>query len=144
MDRKIEEAFQKIRSITIKPNTARFTDAPITLFYKDELNTIESELKRLEEDVETWKEVAKHKENEFNIIHEECERLTYIKNKQDEILRIIKEKGVDVRYLQECENLKQYNGTVVLNWNDEKEAEYHNELLTQEEFDLLKKQFSEN
>ena len=66
---------------------------------------------------------------------EEIEQL----KKSLEALEIIKEKRVYVRYLQLCENLRQYNNFVEMNWSCRKEAEYHHdEILTQEEYDLLK------
>lgn len=53
-------------------------------------------------------------------------------------LDIIKTKRVDVHYLQECKDLKQYNKSVEMNYSCRKEAEYHNEILTTQEYDLLR------
>ena len=67
---------------------------------------------------------------------EKCDCL--IIEKELKALEIIKKKRVNVHYLQECENLKQYNNYVEMNWVSREEAEYHNEILTQEEYDLFK------
>ena len=93
-------------------------------------------LEELERDVETWKEVAEHKEEEYQICHEECERLTSIKNKQAEILRIIKEKKVNVRAFLKCCNSE--DGLSIYNNQCDDKQEKESKELTQEEFDLLK------
>lgn len=107
-DSKGLEALSKFYSLALDENTPFRLEGEI----QHNLDIIETELKRLEElerDVKTWKEVAEHKENEFNIIHKECERLTHIKNKQDEILRIIKEKDIDIGLLRNTKNALEYN-----------------------------------
>lgn len=57
---------------------------------------------------------------------------------QEKVLKIIKEKGVDVGYLQTCKTLKEYNSSC---WDDEEDF---NKRLTQEEFDLLKRWIDEH
>lgn len=57
---------------------------------------------------------------------------------QEKVLEIIKEKGVDVGYLQTCKTLKEYNSSC---WADEEDF---NKKLTQEEFDLLKRWMDEH
>lgn len=64
------------------------------------------------------------------------------RNEYKRVLKIIREKRVDIRDLQECSSLEEYNDNISMNWNSTKEADYHNELLTQKEFDLLKKYFN--
>lgn len=54
------------------------------------------------------------------------------------VLEIIKKKRVNVHILQECSNLEEYNEYSSMNWDDQKETEYYNELLTSEEYDLLR------
>lgn len=51
------------------------------------------------------------------------------KEKQDEILRIIKEKRVDIDMFMKCEDLDSYNYNIMY---------WHGNTLTQEEYDLLK------
>ena len=81
--------------------------------------------------------------NDYEILKNDFISMRDFKYEQLDALDIIKEKRVYVRYLQLCENLRQYNNFVEMNWSCRKEAEYeaeyHNEILTQEEFDLLKK-----
>lgn len=105
------------------------------VFWKNKytLELIETELKRLEElekevqlksfAIETLNKQIKEKEKLINDISE-------VKLKQDEVLRIIKEKGVDVGVLQHCITLADYNNSI--------EYELAYKPLTQAEFDLLK------
>lgn len=44
MIKSLDESLKKLRSIIIKPESKSFTDAPITLFYNKELDTIEEAL----------------------------------------------------------------------------------------------------
>jgi len=55
-----------------------------------------------------------------------------------EILEIIKKKRVDIRLLSECKILKEYNDVIAQNYVSDEEAEWHNELLTETEFNLIK------
>ena len=92
------------------------------------LNTIETELKRLEKQDKKIKELKSSLNRACKLNEEYCETL----NKQDEILRIIKEKYVDIAMIGACESSTDYNA-----WCDTG-ASWSNEHLTEHEFDLLK------
>lgn len=146
--KEIREKFGKtIMKAIWLPNAHDYTK---TITINDYCDIIETELKRLEDDVETWKEVAEHKEKEYQICHEECVRLTSIKNKQDEILRIIKEKRVNVAEFEDWleENPNATYEEFLIADNEGALCRFTctacDEKLTQAEFDILKKQFSEN
>ena len=80
-------------------------------------NIIETELKRLEE-----------LEKEWEMEHTLRIRLENITHEQSDILRIIKEKYVDIQELFYAKELQEYN----------KSINHREEPLTQAEFDLLK------
>lgn len=95
----------------------------VDLIELDEFKIIETELKRLEElvDIERnnerfWKQTAV---------------------KQDEILRIIKEKRVDVLQLKESKNVSYYNKVAICYFAEEHTKE-KDRVLNKKTFDLLK------
>ena len=98
-----------------------------------EIEIIETELKRLEEIDKNRQVIISQKELTKEDIIERIKNAPIIcmpYSKQDEILRIIKEKGVDVGVLQHCLTLADYNNSI--------EYELAYKPLTKEEFDLLK------
>lgn len=93
------------------------------------LDIIKTDLDRLEK---------LEKEHEF--LGEHYRELSAYSKKQDKILRIIKEKQVNVGYLLACDDYEEY-----LDYFNDRQGEGNLpsfELLTQEEFDLLKEYFT--
>ena len=88
----------------------------ISTFVQMRLDIIETELKRLEE-----------LEKGFKTLEKKIVRYKKHIDKDNEILRIIKEKMVNLEYLKCCETYEQYK-TICSYWNE----------ITQEEYDLLR------
>ena len=65
--------------------------------------------------------------------HSKVEQALIKAQEQEKVLKIIKNKGVDIGYLNTCETLEEYNSNC---WNDEEDF---NKSLTEEEFDLVKR-----
>ncbi len=117
------EAFYRFRA------NAKF-DSKSTYYlstnYIDDSNIIETSLKE--------KERLERERNE--LANRNMEKAVKLK-KQDEILRIIKEKRVVFEFFDKTSTYEEYNKAIRNNWNY-KEEDYKKYLLTQEEFDLLK------
>ena len=92
----------------------------IKLCREETYDIIENELKRLEELQKEWE-----MEHTLRI------RLENIVYEKSEVLRIIKEKRVDIQLLIDSKNLNEYNWCV----------HTKDRALTQQEFDLLKEYF---
>lgn len=111
---------------------------------QENIDTIEKELKRLEaidnakpsEALENlrlcWGGNQSMGEYISSTEYEHIEQALLKVQKQEKVLKIILEKGVDVGYLKTCKTLEEYNENC---WNDEEDF---NKKLIQEEFDVLK------
>lgn len=87
-------------------------------FIHGSFDIIETELERLEEARDMWKSIA--------------DNLKEKSDKQDEVLRIIKEKNVDIYGIKESQDVYDYNSGI------ENEPDFEKRLLTKKDFDLLK------
>ena len=100
--------------------------------YENEIDIIETELKRLEELVDTKQRSLDDVKAHYDLLEYYFFNLQKEKEKQDEILRIIKEKNVNVCGIINAPTLEYY---------DDHCRPRHSEPLTQVEFDLLKEFF---
>ena len=97
---------------------------------KKEISIIETELKRVEEREERVKTL----ETLYQSLDERYRKALVKNQKQDEILRIIKEKRVDIATLMDCKNAEEYNRWVYVRSH----YTYRPFELTPPEFNLLK------
>lgn len=114
------EALNKINSGAVAVLTLYdgWQDENIRVYYAEEFNIIENELKEKEELAQALSIVT-------------CENGDLLKYKR--AFNLLKDKKVDIPLFISCSNLEDYNGICIVNGSSE---------LTQEEYDFLKKELN--
>ena len=124
------EALKRIKMLEISCDMESYDIRPITKTHKEDLKTIEKELKKLEE----VDYILKDSGLTFDDLQKVCFAYTVLKmrsvDKKLKALEIIKKKNFDLFYLQDSKDLEMYNDA----------CDHFRNLcyLTQEEYDLLK------